>query len=172
MHTVTTCTEGLRTVSPTPTCAPCCSNCDEKVKTCAAIVDCCPIRSIKHFVFWHRFNYSNCQPTCERNKVHLGYDLMIGDFRFSTFYTKLKATLQKPLQPTNGPQKCHENGIEVNGKFFEQNLQQIAHANTTINRFLSAFIDHVCFLLTEWDQHNPCGPVRSTHSNRLQYIFI
>lgn len=31
----------------------------------------------------------------------------------------------------------------MNGKFFEQNLQQIAHANTTINRFLSAFIDHV-----------------------------
>lgn len=72
---------------------------------------------------------------------------MIGKFHFSTFYTKLKATLQKPLQPTNGPQKCHENGIDVNGKFFEQNLQQIAHANTTINRFLSAFIDHVCPIL-------------------------
>lgn len=67
----------------------------------------------------------------------------MGKCRFSTFYNKLKATLQKPLQQTNGPQKCHENGIEVNGKFFEQNLQQIAHANTTINRFLSAFIDHV-----------------------------
>lgn len=81
----------------------------------------------------------------------------LAKFRFSTFYNKLKATLQKPLQQANGPQKCHESGIEVNGKFFEQNLQQIAQANTTINRFLSAFIDHVCLHRAIVCFFLPCG---------------
>lgn len=56
--TVIMCTVDHRMVSPTPTCARCCSNCDAKAKICAAIVDFCPIQSIKHSAFWHRFNYS------------------------------------------------------------------------------------------------------------------
>lgn len=48
------------------------------------------------------------------------------------------------MDDKNGPQNHQETStIETVGKFFEQNLQQIAHTNTTINRFLSAFIDHV-----------------------------
>lgn len=48
------------------------------------------------------------------------------------------------MEEKNGPQNYQENpAIETVGKFFEQNLQQIAHTNTTINRFLSVFIDHV-----------------------------
>lgn len=148
MRTDTTCTEDLRMVSPIPICAQCCSNYGVKVRICVAIVVCCPIPSIKHSAFWHRFNCSKYQ--IKNNKIALFsfffFHCQVA-FLSSTFYKKLKATLQKPLQQPNGPQKCHENGIEVNGKFFEQNLQQIAHANTTINRFLSAFIDHVCVAL-------------------------
>lgn len=48
------------------------------------------------------------------------------------------------MEEKNGPQNYQHNApVEIVGKFFEQNLQQIAHTNTTINRFLSAFIDHV-----------------------------
>lgn len=53
------------------------------------------------------------------------------------------------MEEKNGPQNYQQNQpVETVGKFFEQNLEQIAHTNTTINRFLSAFIDHVrkCFL--------------------------
>lgn len=59
--TAITCTEDLRMVSPTPTCARCCSSCDVKVKICVAIADYCLIQSIKHSAFWHRYNYSNRQ---------------------------------------------------------------------------------------------------------------
>lgn len=48
------------------------------------------------------------------------------------------------MEEKNGPQNHQQiPTVETVGKFFEQNLQQIAHTNTTINRFLSAFIDHV-----------------------------
>lgn len=48
------------------------------------------------------------------------------------------------MEEKNGPQNYQQNvPVETIGKFFEQNLQQIANTNTTINRFLSAFIDHV-----------------------------
>lgn len=48
------------------------------------------------------------------------------------------------MDEKNGPQNHQQTStIETVSKFFEQNLQQIAHTNTTINRFLSAFIDHV-----------------------------
>lgn len=48
------------------------------------------------------------------------------------------------MDEKNGPQNHQQTtAIETVSKFFEQNLQQIAHTNTTINRFLSAFIDHV-----------------------------
>ncbi|XP_031629112.1 meckelin [Contarinia nasturtii] len=60
-------------------------------------------------------------------------------------YNKLKSTLRKSTEDKNGPQNYQQNQNqpdETVGKFFEQNLQQIAHTNTTINRFLSAFIDH------------------------------
>lgn len=53
------------------------------------------------------------------------------------------------MEDKNGPQNHQQKStIETVSKFFEQNLQQIADTNTTINRFLSAFIDHViqiCF---------------------------
>lgn len=53
------------------------------------------------------------------------------------------------MDEKNGPQNHQQaSAIETVSKFFEQNLQQIADTNTTINRFLSAFIDHViqiCF---------------------------
>lgn len=48
------------------------------------------------------------------------------------------------MEQKGGPQNFKQNtGIETIVKFHEPNLQQIAHTNTTINRFLSAFIDHV-----------------------------
>lgn len=48
------------------------------------------------------------------------------------------------MEEKNGPQNYQQNaGIEAIAKFNEPNLQQIADTNTTINRFLSAFIDHV-----------------------------
>lgn len=48
------------------------------------------------------------------------------------------------MDEKDGPQNHQQiSEIETVSKFFEQNLQQIAHTNTTINRFLSAFIDHV-----------------------------
>lgn len=50
------------------------------------------------------------------------------------------------MEEKNGPQNYQQNSnqpVETVGKFFEENLEQIAHTNTTINRFLSAFIDHV-----------------------------
>lgn len=48
------------------------------------------------------------------------------------------------MEEKDGPQNYQQNlPVETVGKFFEQNLQEIAHTNTTINRFLSAFIDHV-----------------------------
>lgn len=48
------------------------------------------------------------------------------------------------MEEKDGPQNYQQSpAIETVGKFFEQNLHQIAHTNTTINRFLSAFIDHV-----------------------------
>lgn len=57
----------------------------------------------------------------------------------------MKSTLRQTMDEQNGPQSHQQaSTIETVGKFFEQNLQQIAHTNTTINRFLSAFIDHVC----------------------------
>lgn len=71
--------------------------------------------------------------------------IMLFHFSFRTLYDKLKATLRKPIHDLIGPHNYRQNGIESNGKFYEQNLQQIANANTTINRFLSAFIDHVIF---------------------------
>lgn len=40
-----------------------------------------------------------------------------------------------------GPQ-THKN-IEFDGKFYEQSLEKTASAYYNINRFLSAFIDHV-----------------------------
>lgn len=50
------------------------------------------------------------------------------------------------MEDQNGPQNYQQNQpVATVGKFFEQYLQQIAHTNTTINRFLSAFIDHVRF---------------------------
>lgn len=61
-----------------------------------------------------------------------------------TLYNKLKSTLRKSMDEKDGPQNHQQTStIETVSKFFEQNLQQIAHTNTTINRFLSAFIDHV-----------------------------
>lgn len=51
------------------------------------------------------------------------------------------------MEEKDGPQNYQQSpAIETVGKFFEQNLHQIAHTNTTINRFLSAFIDHVRIL--------------------------
>lgn len=42
-----------------------------------------------------------------------------------------------------GSPNVQENDIESNGKSYEQNLHQVAQAHLTINRFLTAFIDHV-----------------------------
>lgn len=48
------------------------------------------------------------------------------------------------MEDNNGPKYYQQNqNEEAVGKFQEQNLHQIAQTNTTINRFLSAFIDHV-----------------------------
>lgn len=64
-----------------------------------------------------------------------------------SLYNKLKSTLRKSMEEKDGPQNYQQSpAIETVGKFFEQNLHQIAHTNTTINRFLSAFIDHVRIL--------------------------
>lgn len=53
------------------------------------------------------------------------------------------------MDEKNGPQNHQQtSAIETVSKFFEQNLQQIADTNTTINRFLSAFIDHVIHFFT------------------------
>lgn len=52
--------------------------------------------------------------------------------------------MHSTIDQSNGPQNYQQNSsIETIVKFQESNLQQIAHTNTTINRFLSAFIDHV-----------------------------
>lgn len=63
---------------------------------------------------------------------------------YRSLYNKLKTNLQSSIVDSNGLQSHQQNGIEVvSGKWNENHLKQIAHANTTINRFLSAFIDHV-----------------------------
>lgn len=52
------------------------------------------------------------------------------------------------MEDNNGPRYYQQNqNDETVGKFQEQNLHQIAQTNTTINRFLSAFIDHVISIL-------------------------
>ncbi|XP_055326927.1 meckelin [Sitodiplosis mosellana] len=67
----------------------------------------------------------------------------LAPLQLRTLYNKLKSTLRKSMEEKNGPQNYQQNQpVETVGKFFEQNLEQIAHTNTTINRFLSAFIDH------------------------------
>lgn len=75
----------------------------------------------------------------------------LAPLQLRTLYNKLKSTLRKSMEEKNGPQNYQQNQpIETVGKFFEQNLQQIAHTHTTINRFLSAFIDHVRFFLFQY----------------------
>lgn len=58
-----------------------------------------------------------------------------------SLYDKLKAALQKSVRDHNRP--VHMQLKNANGKCYEQDLQQIAHAYTMVNRFLTAFIDHV-----------------------------
>lgn len=58
-------------------------------------------------------------------------------------------SLHKSVEGNDGAAQYQQSHLketpaaESIGKFQEQNLQQIAQTNTTINRFLSAFIDHV-----------------------------
>lgn len=69
--------------------------------------------------------------------------------RHRSLYDKLKATLHKSVEGNDGAANYQQSHLketpagESIGKFQEQNLQQIAQTNTTINRFLTAFIDHV-----------------------------
>lgn len=138
-------------VSLTPICVQCYNNCGVKVRICVVTEVYCPIQSIKHSAFWHHFSWGDLfcnrfhiDPTKELFQlISIVFDFIIWLFH-RTLYNKLKSTLRNSMDDKNGPQNHQETStIETVGKFFEQNLQQIAHTNTTINRFLSAFIDHV-----------------------------
>lgn len=63
----------------------------------------------------------------------------IGIFISRTLYDKMIIPLQNLLK--NGPESHHT--LEVGHKSYEQSLEKIASVYYNINRFLSAFIDHV-----------------------------
>ncbi len=58
---------------------------------------------------------------------------------FRVLYDKMITPLHNLLK--NGPESHHT--LELGHKFYEQNLEKTATVYYNINRFLSAFIDHV-----------------------------
>lgn len=58
---------------------------------------------------------------------------------FRVLYDKLITPLHSLLK--NGPENHHT--LELGQKFYEQSLEKTASVYNNINRFLSAFIDHV-----------------------------
>lgn len=73
------------------------------------------------------------------NSEHQSF-CFLAPLQLRVLYDKLKAALQPNAHAM--PPNFGDNSIEATGKTYEQNLQQMAQAQTTINRFLSAFIDH------------------------------
>lgn len=83
---------------------------------------------------------------CHSFLVRFTFNLNLVNFICRILYNKLKISLQQSANVKFGPQNHHENDIETAADFSKANLNQIANGNTTINRFLSAFIDHVSLL--------------------------
>lgn len=129
-------------VLPTPICVRCCYNCDAKATTCADTAAFYQILNTNHSVFSRHFSWGTLHYSGNNFPSASSIFIEPRHFFCRVLYNKLKSSLREPIDKINQA-NYPESSIEANGKNYEQNLQQMAQAQTTINRFLSAFIDHV-----------------------------
>lgn len=113
------------------------SNWNVKKTTYAVIGDCCPVQSNKRTVFKRQKIWGIWNGVAICLKRPWGKSKLISFHR--VLYDKMIIPLQNLLK--NGPESHHT--FEVGHKLYEQSLEKIASVYYNINRFLSAFIDHV-----------------------------